>query len=39
MTPDSIMEVYRRSVSLGLEPKDMLSGEAVLALTAKEDAA
>lgn len=33
------MEVYRRSVSLGLEPKDMLSGEAVLALTAKEDAA
>lgn len=36
VTPDSILEVYKRSVSMGMQPKDMLSGEAVLALTAKE---
>ncbi|CAM9952959.1 unnamed protein product [Ascophyllum nodosum] len=36
VNPDSILEVYRRSVSMELQPKDMLSGEAVLALTAKE---
>ncbi|CAN0030367.1 unnamed protein product [Ectocarpus sp. 8 AP-2014] len=36
VTPESIMSVYRRSVTMGLQPKDMLSGEAVLALTTKE---
>lgn len=36
VTPDSILEVYKRSVSMGMQPKDMLSGEAVLALTVKE---
>lgn len=30
------MAVYLKSVSLGLTPKDMLSGEAVLELTSKE---
>ncbi len=38
VTPDSIMAVYRKSVSMGLAPKDMLSGEAVLVLTDKESA-
>lgn len=39
VTPDSIMSIYLKSVSLGLAPKDMLSGEALLELTAKEESA
>lgn len=38
VTPDSIMTVYRKSVSMGLAPKDMLSGEAVLVLTDRDSA-
>lgn len=37
ISPDSIMNVYRRSLEVGLNVKDMLSGESVLALTVKED--
>lgn len=36
VSPDSILGVYKKSLSMGLAPKDMLSGEAVLAITAKE---
>lgn len=37
VTPDSIMEIYKRSISMELQPKDMLTGEAVLALTSKAE--
>lgn len=33
------MAVYKRSISMGLQPKDMLSGEAILALAVKDDTA
>lgn len=36
ISPDTIMRVYQRSVSMGLKPKDMLTGESMLSVTAMD---